>query len=170
MLGFQPPQSSTSLRLSQPILVGHSLGGAALSSVGSRYPKRVAGLVYLDAAYPYAYVDSARDTLRTDADDWLKCPCSIVEQMERADTYHVHLIPVPVLAIYAMKPDWDTRSYDDRTPDWTPAQQAREFERGVPTARVVRIPNARHDVFRSNETQVLSEMRAFIATLPPMKP
>lgn len=41
-----------SLRLHQPVLVGHSLGGAALSNVGSRYPNRVAGLIYLDAAYP----------------------------------------------------------------------------------------------------------------------
>jgi non-heme chloroperoxidase len=38
------------LQLSAPILVGHSIAGEELSSLGARYPSRVAGLVYLDAA------------------------------------------------------------------------------------------------------------------------
>jgi non-heme chloroperoxidase len=52
-----------SLKLKRPILVGHSLGGAELSSVGSRYPKRVAGLVYLDAGYQYAFDNGKGGTL-----------------------------------------------------------------------------------------------------------
>jgi pimeloyl-ACP methyl ester carboxylesterase len=44
-----------SLDLSKPVLVGISIGGAELSSVGSRSPDRVSGLVYLDAAYQYAF-------------------------------------------------------------------------------------------------------------------
>jgi pimeloyl-ACP methyl ester carboxylesterase len=44
-----------SLKLNDPVLVGVSLGGEELSSVGSRYPGRVSGLIYLDAAYPYAF-------------------------------------------------------------------------------------------------------------------
>lgn len=44
-----------SLKLRRPVLAGHSLAGEEMSSVASRYPKRVAGLVYLDAAYPYAF-------------------------------------------------------------------------------------------------------------------
>jgi non-heme chloroperoxidase len=43
------------LRLSSPVLVGSSLGGIELSSIASRFPHRVGGLVYLDAAYPYAF-------------------------------------------------------------------------------------------------------------------
>ena len=43
------------LHLDKPILVGHSLGGEELSSIGSRFPQRVAGLVYLEAGYGYAY-------------------------------------------------------------------------------------------------------------------
>jgi non-heme chloroperoxidase len=39
------------LKLDRPVLVGVSLGGEELSSVGSRYPGRVGGLIYLDAAY-----------------------------------------------------------------------------------------------------------------------
>ena len=47
----------TALKLERPVLVGHSLAGEELSSVGSRYPAKVAGLIYLDAAYGYAYYD-----------------------------------------------------------------------------------------------------------------
>lgn len=43
------------LKLEKPVLVGHSIAGQELSSIGTRYPNRVAALVYLDAAYPYAF-------------------------------------------------------------------------------------------------------------------
>lgn len=42
------------LGLNKPVLVGHSIAGEELSSVGSRYPERIGGLIYLDAGYPYA--------------------------------------------------------------------------------------------------------------------
>lgn len=45
------------LNLTRPILVGHSIAGVELSSVANRHPNRVAGLVYLDAAYSYAFDD-----------------------------------------------------------------------------------------------------------------
>jgi non-heme chloroperoxidase len=45
------------LKLERPVIVGHSLAGEELSSIGSRYPNKVAGLIYLDAAYGYAYYD-----------------------------------------------------------------------------------------------------------------
>jgi|HubBroStandDraft_6_1064221.scaffolds.fasta_scaffold03519_6 non-heme chloroperoxidase len=48
-----------SLHLATPVLVGHSIAGQELSAIGSRHPDRVAGLVYLDAGYWYAYYDSA---------------------------------------------------------------------------------------------------------------
>jgi pimeloyl-ACP methyl ester carboxylesterase len=48
--------------------------------------------------------------------------------------------------------------------------QVSAFARGVPQARVVRIPRANHFVFRSNEDEVLHEMRAFINSLPMPKP
>jgi non-heme chloroperoxidase len=38
------------------LLVGHSIAGEELSSIGSRYPQKVAGLVYLDCG-PYALYD-----------------------------------------------------------------------------------------------------------------
>jgi non-heme chloroperoxidase len=43
------------LHLDKPILVGLSLGGEELSSIGSRFPQRVAELVYPEAGYGYAY-------------------------------------------------------------------------------------------------------------------
>jgi pimeloyl-ACP methyl ester carboxylesterase len=51
------------LKLKRPVLVGHSLGGEELSSIGSRYPERVAGLVYLDAGYQYAFDNGKGGTL-----------------------------------------------------------------------------------------------------------
>lgn len=50
-----------SLKLLRPVLVGHSIAGQELSSIGSRHPERVAGLVYLEAGYPYALYDPAED-------------------------------------------------------------------------------------------------------------
>jgi len=44
--------------------------------------------------------------------------------------------------------------------------QVSAFARGVPQARVVRIPRASHFVFRSNEADVLREMHAFMDSLP----
>jgi len=49
------------------VLVGHSIGGEELSSVGSRHPEKVAGLIYLDAGYSYAYYDRSRGDLAIDA-------------------------------------------------------------------------------------------------------
>jgi non-heme chloroperoxidase len=45
------------LHLNRPVLVGHSIAGVELSSVANSHPDRVTGLVYLDAAYSYAFDD-----------------------------------------------------------------------------------------------------------------
>lgn len=47
------------LKIARPVLAGHSIAGGELSSVGSRHPEKVAGLVYMDAAYVYSYYDPA---------------------------------------------------------------------------------------------------------------
>jgi pimeloyl-ACP methyl ester carboxylesterase len=49
-----------SMRIVTPVLIGHSIAGEELSSIGSRHAERVAGLVYLDAGYAYAYYDSTQ--------------------------------------------------------------------------------------------------------------
>lgn len=53
------------LMLESPILVGHSLAGAEISYVASRYPEKIGGAVYLDAAYRYAwYTPTPQENLR----------------------------------------------------------------------------------------------------------
>jgi len=52
------------LKLEKPVLVGHSLGGEELSSVATRHPSRVAGLVYLEAGYPYAFDNGTGPTMK----------------------------------------------------------------------------------------------------------
>ncbi len=42
---------------------GHSLAGEELSSIGSRFPKKVSGLIYLDAAAGWAFYDPAHAPL-----------------------------------------------------------------------------------------------------------
>ena len=50
----------TAMKVTHPVLIGHSIAGEEMSSIASRYPERVAGLVYLDAGYAYAFYDTAR--------------------------------------------------------------------------------------------------------------
>jgi len=54
------------LKIQRPVLIGHSFAGEELSSVGSRFPDRVAGLVYLDAANRYAFSPTHRGDFRID--------------------------------------------------------------------------------------------------------
>jgi pimeloyl-ACP methyl ester carboxylesterase len=79
---------------------------------------------------------------------------------------------VPILAIFAVPHDPGLFYHDD------PMFQAWEsrdlkttgalvdaFEKGNPSARVVRLPGASHYVFFTNEADVLREMRAFLRGL-----
>jgi pimeloyl-ACP methyl ester carboxylesterase len=205
----------------RPILAGHSIAGEELSSVGSRFPERVAGLVYLDAAYNYAYYDRAHgdfllNTLevRKEIDDIvvgtaekgkalseLLAKLPELEKELREEQKAIAGIPpdppepahpfgpseaimlgmekyteirVPVLAIFAdpqnlgPMPEYSadgraamTKYMNDHT-----TSSSKAFEAGVPSAHVVRIPDADHYVFQSNETQVLKEIDTFIARLP----
>jgi pimeloyl-ACP methyl ester carboxylesterase len=56
-------------KLRGAVLMGHSIAGEEMSSIATRHPERVAGLVYLDAAYPYAFYDRSRGDLNLDALD-----------------------------------------------------------------------------------------------------
>jgi hypothetical protein len=83
-------------------------------------------------------------------------------------------LPVPVLAILACPHDWSR--FFPHDPDRRAARlaadtagctsRAEAFARGVPTAHVIRIPNADHYIYRSNEAQVVDEMKKFLSTLP----
>ena len=54
------------MKIQDPVLIGHSFAGEELSSVCSRFPNRVAGLVYLDAANRYAFSPEHRGDFRID--------------------------------------------------------------------------------------------------------
>ena len=68
-------------------------------------------------------------------------------------------IPVPVLAIFATEkaPEAWQNEWEDK--------QINAFEAGVPTARVVRLAHAGHDVFVTNEADVMREMGIFLNAL-----
>jgi len=57
------------LGLKKPVLVGHSIAGEEMSSIGTRYPEEVAGLIYLDAGYSYALYSPDYGDRELDAKD-----------------------------------------------------------------------------------------------------
>jgi pimeloyl-ACP methyl ester carboxylesterase len=205
------------LRIERPVLVGHSLAGEELSSIGSRFPSRVAGLIYLDAVASWSFYDPAHPQVEIEMNGIKKRIEEIeaggVDEQEKLRELEVAIarfetvlqqsnedvktmpplpprspigaalnfgvekytsIPVPVLAILACPHDWSHFFPND--PERRKARlaadtagcsaRAETFARGVPTARVVRIPNADHYVYRSNEAQVIDEMKKFLSTLP----
>jgi non-heme chloroperoxidase len=75
----------------------------------------------------------------------------------------------PVLAIFALPqamsgsfPDDAARAALEARAKANTAAQVDAFEAGVPSARVVRVPNASHYIFQSNEADVLREIKAFL--------
>ena len=82
-------------------------------------------------------------------------------------------IKCPVLAIYAVPHNLAPLFRDnpaalaaaEATDLAETGAQATAFETGVPSARVVRLPDANHYVFLSNEADVLREIRTFLANL-----
>jgi non-heme chloroperoxidase len=146
------------LSIRRPVLVGHSLGGEELSSVGSRYPDKVAGLVYLDAGYSYAFYAPGVDPIPEPPKQPLPPPAgAIFDGMQR----YTQISP-PILAIYALP---HAPGQGDAAMDAKAEAIATAFEAGLPHARVVRIPQANHFVFMSHEADVLREMDAFLAAL-----
>ena len=151
------------LKLDRPVLVGHSLGGEELSSVGSRHPEKVAGLIYLDAGYGYAYYDRSRGDLMIDLNGSIQS----TERAILAGMQKYTDIPVPILAIFALPHERGDLGPEAQARDLeTTAAQAKAFETGLPSARVVRLAHANHYVFQSNEADVLREINAFIGGLP----
>ena len=57
------------LQIDRPVLIGHSIAGEELSSVGSRFPEEVSGLIYLDAATDFAFYDPAHPIVEVEMND-----------------------------------------------------------------------------------------------------
>jgi non-heme chloroperoxidase len=102
------------LKLDRPVLVGHSVAGEELSSIGSRYPQRVAGLIYLDAGYSYAYYDSAHGDLTLDLADLQKQLAQLTPGQGPKDPSALiqdllnHSIPLLVNDLKARQKEWDS--------------------------------------------------------------
>jgi non-heme chloroperoxidase len=204
-------------------LAGHSMGGEELSSIGSRHPECVSGLIYLDAAWSFAFdngkmtpegeyfslgqILESADTPATAADratfktmqsfdsrqlkvtipeaeyhergyltpdghfEW-RVPISVIQAIIAGEKKYTEL-RVPILALCAYpqlgiavdrSADPQVRAAAER---WQilKGNDAAAFEEALPNAHVVRL-KAAHLIFLSNETEVLKEMRAFVARLP----
>jgi pimeloyl-ACP methyl ester carboxylesterase len=157
------------LNVDRPILVGHSLAGQELSSVGSRHPERVAGLIYLDAGHLYAYDPSPSEPASQPEHEIT----NIQEAIKAGGRKYTH-IDVPILAIYALPhergiTDPAKRAEADARDLAFQGAQAKAFEKGLPSAKVVWIAHADHYVFRSHEADVLREINAFVEGLAPQK-
>jgi non-heme chloroperoxidase len=214
-----------SLHLTRPVVAGHSVAGEELSYLGSEHPEKVAGIIYLDAGYPYAMYDKANGNFLIDAIDLrehldqvlpgkppaedqkksldeLISSLHLVEKeaiQQRQDIEHIpppppgpHPAPPPVvvaimngqqrfttisapaLVIFAsphdlgqtMKDKPEIRAAMEANDKRNVERQVTAFETQAPNTHIVRIPNANHYLFRSNEADVLREMNAFINTLP----
>jgi non-heme chloroperoxidase len=252
------------LTIEKPVLIGHSLAGEELSSIGTRHPELVSALIYLDAAYTYAFYDAAGDyqaslaDLQQKIDALAKTPedKTLMNQVKAAlpqfeenlnrkansvenplpqpyappseadkanftsmtkrlslavggvppeaephesflanpdgsvgspnaaaeagssilkgSEHYTTSIHLPILAIMG-NPQNKGPNFHADTPkniaaaaaaDANQARQIDAFERGQPTAHMVRIANANHYLFISNEPQVLIEMNKFLAMLP----
>jgi non-heme chloroperoxidase len=57
------------LHIDRPVLVGHSIAGQELSSIGSRFPEKVSGLIYLDAATGFAFYDPTHPPIAIEMND-----------------------------------------------------------------------------------------------------
>jgi len=211
------------LKLDRPALVGHSRAGEELSSVGSRYPERVSGLIYLDAGYAYAFYDPSQGDLNIDLADLQKklarlepgklprdptdlvrdllsrslptferdlqemqknltavppssaepTPLPFADAAIRAGAQKFTDIRVPILAFFAIphalpasiKNDPAASAAFESRDEAFVGAQAKAFENGLPSARVVPLPHANHYVFISNAADVLREINAFVRGL-----
>ena len=215
------------LKIPKAVLIGHSFGGEELSAVGTAHPEMVTGLIYLDAAYGYAFYDPRVGNLEIDVRDVReelaninpgKLPLDKRDQLRELLSQLPRLtkdleallqqmndhpppsdssrlpppqlvamsqgqqkftkMTVPVLAIFAyrhqlpadgMLQDEQQRKTADAATVFT-EEHVEALKAVVPKARIVRIPNADHFVFKSNEAEVLREIDQFMSGLPTSTP
>ena len=210
---------TAALKIERPVLAGHSIAGEELSSVGTRHPERVAGLVYLDATYQYSFYDPSvadlsvesasvkRDLgrmfeLQTDPAAMRALIANVqnaLANLQKAlsdaaeaasgmqttsgqpqkpedlagnrifdNTRKYGPVEVPVLAIVA-EPRQCGRNCDKpfmRKIMAADVVRTAHFEKESSNARVVRIANASHYIYRSHAEDVVREMNAFMDQLP----
>lgn len=170
------------LQLDRPILAGHSVAGDELTAIAGRYSDRIGGLVYLDAAYDRSNVKNLSAERRLAMSETNRKPAIWLEMKEstpRPDYQHVR---APTLAIFVLTAPTEVIESRRGEPDkkiedpvkvaeaqtrYAERQEAivKDFQSSMPTAHVVILRGANHYIFRSNEADVLREIRAFLAGL-----
>jgi non-heme chloroperoxidase len=205
------------LKLDRPILAGHSVAGQEMSSIGTRHPEKVSGLIYLDAAFSNAFynpqggytaqveIDSFRRKLEvlprgySERAEEIKDALNDLPRLKAALERDLALVegsaPQPPAARITLQDriaDVMARgrhSYTGVKPPFlaviaqpvkceadcdSPAEKAYQRERVIqsdaveadyPQARLVRLPNADHYVFQSNQAEVEREMNDFMDKL-----
>jgi pimeloyl-ACP methyl ester carboxylesterase len=178
-----------SLGLEKPVLLGHSIAGQELSYLAVRHRDRIAALIYVEAAYRYAYdvpgeFEKDFPTLPappTTPPAVARPPFTLPEAERRQERGLPDAAPailaggqqftdirLPALAIFASPHDIGAATPDpafDRFDEAMTERQARAFERGVPGARVLRWPHASHHLVLTREADVIKEVTSFITSL-----
>ncbi|RZU40176.1 hypothetical protein [Edaphobacter modestus] len=171
-------------------------------------PEKVAALIYLDAAGPFAYYDRRHGDMVLDMLDvkkkinemqsgeiqdlkrFTQDMLTSVSQLEKdlqKTTQQMAAMPspppppplsmavafgekkyteihVPILAFFACPHNFGAAFKDN--PTAKTAAVADAFAAGIPSAHVVRLEDADHYVFNSNEADVIPEVNAFLQKLP----
>ena len=181
------------LKLDRPVLVGHSVAGDELSSIGARRSSRIAALIYLDAAWDRTYVPPPDNKGAKDEGNFAKVdihdqPKPDPSRFDPEDAVRAGVekpdyrrITVPALALYAAPRTWKEMMPGD--PGFTDPEKlaaaekvvaqmalmrkhmADEFRSGVAKSRAIEIPGASHYIFQTNEADVLREMLSFLRSL-----
>lgn len=205
------------LKLEKPFLAAHSFGGEELSSIGTRHPEAVAGLIYLEAAHGYAFdepgvgsdiyllgpqlnrhlwdlagdesptnlaaVKQDLEHLQTAArvmDELLQgspgpqqpatpapvTPETRIYQAMWTGGRSYRTVKAPSLILFAMPHQCTANCDKAKIQDRLSTAQADAVQRDNPSARIVRVPNATHLIFRSNPEDVEREMNDFMDSLP----
>jgi pimeloyl-ACP methyl ester carboxylesterase len=163
-----------SLKLDHPVLAGHSIAGEELSSIGVRHPERVAGLIYLDAAQPYSFLEikntARRPGPQTSPATATPRPVRLADARDaiaQGARDYTGIKP-PFLAIvptpHQCQPNCDTAFAKEDLARMTAL--ADTLQADYPNGQVVRLPNANHYVFFSHEADTLREISAFMDRLP----
>lgn len=178
-LGDDTLEVMSALKIARPILVGHSIAGEVLSSIASRHPSRIAGLIYLDAFYEYAYSDGQSYEHLFTPEHPERVNLASEKRLPSNPSSAIHWgmheyrsIPSPALAIFAaphkrppahMSDPSGLKEYEDN--EASIKVRLDRIEPTLPTVRFVRLPGASHWVFQTNEADVLREINTFISGL-----
>ena len=158
------------LQIAKPILVGHSIAGEELSYVGTQAPQKAAALIYLDAAYYYAYDGNIPTPPPPSPPPGFPKESPIDVAIFSSPGHFTTPIDLPILAIFANPHNYQpgpglSAAFIAEMNAFT-TQQIAAFKRGQPKAQVIVIPNANHFVYMSNKDEVLRDIDIFVANLP----